>query len=243
MSLFNWFSGKSTPPAVASDKSGAPLVPGKPTAGPSDRSAAGPGNQGEGRRLKRHARREQLYHAIRESFTHAGVLSATYRFKVLSLDQYGGEFLVMVDVEQSFDHRAERLADIAAKIVHTARTHHEIGVTSVYWRVALSAASPADKTAAPRVTRPAPLQSHDTPGPPPKKAPNFRYDPIQDDEVAAFKQALAAASANSPQPTDTSGKARSNPRSYALLTGFEDTEMPESASAPALSATQYGDLN
>jgi hypothetical protein len=28
-----------------------------------------------------------------------------------------------------------------------------------------------------------------------------------------------------------------------LLTGFEDTEMPESTSTPVLSATQYGDLN
>ncbi len=210
---------------------------------PSDRSAADSGNQSEGRRLKRHARREQLYQAIRESFTHAGVLSATYRFKVLSLDQSGHEFLVMIDVEQSFDHRAERLADIATKIVHIAKTHHEIGVTSVYWRVALSAASSLDKAVVPKVARPAPTQSHDTSSPPPKKAPNFRYDPIQDDEVAAFKQALAAASANSPQPTDAPGKARSNPRSYALLTGFEDTEMPESASAPALSATQYGELN
>ena len=243
MSLFNWFSGKSTPPAVVSDKSGVPLVRGKPTALPSDRSAVDSGSQSEGRKLKRHARREQLYHAIRESFTHAGVLSATYRFKVLSLDPAGGEFLVMVDVEQSFDHRAEKLADIAAKIVQTAKNHHGIGVTSVYWRVALSAASPADKAAAPKVARPVATQSHEISSPSPKKAPNFRYDPIQDDEVAAFKQALAAASANSPQPIDTPGKARSNPRSYALLTGFEDTEMPGSASTPALSATQYGDLN
>ena len=243
MSLFNWFSGKSTPPAVASDKSGASLVRDKPMALPSDKSAVDSGHRSEGRKLKRHARREQLYQAIRESFTHAGVLSATYRFKVLSLDQSGGEFMVMIDVEQSFDHRAEKLADIAAKIVQTAKNHHEIGVTSVYWRVALSAASSTDKAVAPKVAQPAPTRSHDTSSSPPRKMPNFRYDPIQDDEVAAFKQALAAASANSPQPTNAAGKARSNPRSYALLTGFEDTEMHESPSVPALSPTQYGDLN
>ena len=243
MSLFNWFSGKSTSPAVASDKSGASLVRNKPTALTSDRYTVDSGNQSEGRKLKRHARREQLYQAIRESFTHAGVLSATYRFKVLSLNSSGGEFLVMIDVEQSFDHRAERLADIAAKIVQTAKNHHEICVTSVYWRVALSAASSTDKAVAPKAARPAPTQSHDISSPAPKKAPDFRYDPIQDDEVAAFKQALAAASANSPAPTNAAGKARSNPRSYALLTGFEDTEMHESPSAPALSPTQYGDLN
>jgi hypothetical protein len=38
-------------------------------------------------------------------------------------------------------------------------------------------------------------------------------------------------------------KTRSRPHSYTLLTGFEDTEMAESASSPALSSTQYGDLN
>jgi hypothetical protein len=42
--------------------------------------------------------------------------------------------------------------------------------------------------------------------------------------------------------TDASVKQRSGLRSYTLITGFEDTEMPESSAAPALSATQYGEL-
>ena len=66
--------------------------------------------------------------------------------------------------------------------------------------------------------------------------------------MAAFKQALQAASAQGPAAGSESNvkkdgvKVKSGPRSYALLTGFEDTEMPESASSPALSSTQYGDL-
>ena len=215
----------------------------KPVALPPDRLAVDPGNRSEERKLKRHTRREQLYQAVRESFTHAGVLSATYRFKVLSLDQAGNEFMVMMDVDQSFDHRAEKLADIAAKIVQTAKTHYEICVTSVYWRISMSDAPSIDKAAASKLAQPAVTQSRDAVNPAPRKTPNFRYDPIQDDEVAAFKQALVAASANSPVSTDATGKARRNPRSYTLLTGFEDTEMSESASTPALSATQYGDLN
>ena len=241
------------PPVVAPDKDGGSVVHDiqgrsrsmrdKPTALPPDRLAVDSGNRTEERKLKRHARREQLYQAVRESFTHAGVLSATYRFKVLSLDQAGNEFLVMMDVDQSFDHRAEKLADIAAKIVQTAKTHYEIRVTSVYWRVSLSAASSPVKAVAPKMAQPAAMQSRDAVSPTSRKTPNFRCDPIQDDEVAAFKQALVAASANSPVSAEATGKARSNPRSYTLLTGFEDTEMPESASTPALSATQYGDLN
>ena len=50
--------------------------------------------------------------------------------------------------------------------------------------------------------------------------------------------ALHATSAN-----EAAAKNRSPLQSYTLLTGFEDTEMPESAAVPALSATQYGDLN
>ena len=34
-------------------------------------------------KLKRHTAREQLYVAIREAMTRAGVLSASYKFKVL----------------------------------------------------------------------------------------------------------------------------------------------------------------
>lgn len=202
-----------------------------------------PTNRSEERKVKRHARREQLYMAVREAFTHAGVLSATYRFKVLSLDQAGNEFLVMMDIDQSFDHRAEKLADIEARIVQIAKTRYEIRVTSVYWRVSTSAAARSAKAVAPEVVQAATVQTPEAVSPAPRKMPNFRYDPIQDDEVAAFKQALVAASANSPVSADATGKARSGPRSYTLLTGFEDTEMPESTSTPVLSATQYGDLN
>ena len=77
----------------------------------------------------------------------------------------------------------------------------------------------------------------------PKPLAGRRYEPIQDDEVAAFKQALASAAGSNPTTTDATGKPRSGPHSYTLLTGFEDTEMTESNPLPALSNTQYGDLN
>lgn len=56
-------------------------------------------------RLKRHARREQLYVGIREAMTRAGVLSASYKFKVLSLDQPGDKFMVMMDLAKGFGGR------------------------------------------------------------------------------------------------------------------------------------------
>ena len=262
MSFLNWFSGKSAPSVAAPGKNGASLVRDmqersrplrdKPAVSLPDRLAGEPGSRSEERKLKRHARREQLYQAVRDAFTHAGVLSASYRFKVLSLDQAGNEFMVMVDVDQSFDHRAEKLADIASKIVQTAKVQHEISVTSVYWRVATSAVPPVGKTDALKMAQPADIGAQEAAVPAQRKTANPLnpgYDPILDDEVAAFKQALVAASANgpasagSPVSANAAGKERRNPRSYTLLTGFEDTEMPESSNAPALSATQYGDLH
>jgi hypothetical protein len=253
MSLFNWFSGKSKPSTVASDKDRGSMVPhsrgrsrsarDKPASVPPARPAVDTGNRSEERKLKRHARREQLYLAVREAFTHAGVLAATYRFKVLSLDQAGNEFLVMLDVDQSFDHRVEQLADIEARIVQIAKTRYEIRVTSVYWRVSMTTATQNIKAVAQEVVQATAEQAPQAVSSGIRTGPHFRYDPLQDDEVAAFKQALLAASANSPVSADAAGKARSGPRSYTLLTGFEDTEMPESASTPVLSATQYGDLN
>lgn len=240
MSLFNWFSGKPGHAKAAGDSSPAPVREKPPVAMP-QRLAADAVNRSEERKVKRHARREQLYVAIREAMTHSGVLSASYKFKVLSLDQRGDQFLVMVDVDQTVDGRPEHLAMIEAKIVQTAKARFEMLVTSVYWRIDTHGASAARSKNSHHEPVVVPQVSEHVA--PPVKKPASRYDPIQDEEVAAFKQALAAASASSPSSTDSSGKIRSGPRSYTLLTGFEDTELPESYAAPVLSNTQYGDLN
>ena len=249
----NWFTGRSTPPpkALASApgsvvrRGGVRLRPArhKSISLPPAKDVAAPANHSEARKVKRHARREQLYLVVRGAFTHAGVLSATYRFKVLSLDQTGNEFLVMVDVDQFFDHRAEKLAEVEARIVQTAKTGYDMRVTAVYWRVATPAAIRNSETVARAAVKAAVVQHPGAANPVPSKTSSFRYSSIQDDELAASKPALVAASADRSVAANAAAKARNNPRSYALLTGFEDTEMPESARMPVLSATQYGDLN
>ena len=250
MTLFNWFSGKSSPTKGGDDGAGSGQSGGRfasaasrPQNSAPPRPVADPTNRSEERKLKRHARREQLYIAVRESMTHSGVLSASYKFKVLSLDQRGDQFLVMMDVDQGFGHQAEKLAEIEKKIIHTARVRFEILVTSLYWRIDTHGSPGSPKPVAHEGDHAASLHNRSDTTRPVIKKPAPRYDPILDDEVVAFKQALAAASANSPVATDESGKIRSGPRSYTLLTGFEDTEMPESSTAPVLSNTQYGDLN
>jgi hypothetical protein len=188
----------------------------------------------EGSKLKRHARREQLYVAIREAMTRAGVLSARYKFKVLSLDQPGNEFLVMLDLGKDFDGAPEQLGAIEALIVQNAKARFEITVPAVYWRMdAATTGKPQPRHA-----------DEDTAELSPHAKSRGAYEPIHSEEVSAFKQALLAASAHGPTAAaESGGQSRSSAHSYTLLTGFEDTEVAEQASAPALSATQYGHLN
>lgn len=236
MALFNWFSKKSDnagqPRSHDSHGRTQPLNAPKPELDALNPSAI--------RKIRRHARREQLFIAVRETMTRSGVLAASYKFKVLSLDHVGDQFLVMVDVDSTLGHQSEKLLAIEASMVQTAKARFEILVTAVYWRMDASAVTGIAKPLTQRLT------STDKAGflasaPAVRVVP--RYEPIQDEEVAAFKQALAAASGSSRTATGASGKSRSGPHSYTLLTGFEDTELPESSAAPALSATQYGDLN
>ncbi|MDO8370292.1 MAG: hypothetical protein V4639_10090 [Pseudomonadota bacterium] len=266
MSLFSWFSGtssndqhvsgKARPDADSSgltrDERTRPVAGARPRA-----SVPTPLKTGEHageQKSQRHAKRELLYAAVREAMIRAGVLSASYKFKVLSLDPRGDQFMVMMDLAQEFGGQTDRLAEIEVMIAQSAKSRYNIRVTAVYWRMneLVSVGRPRPTTHG--------AQPHSAPAALPEPAvaavavaavgtaaaapATSRFEPIQDDEVAAFKQALAAASAGGGAAQVAKGvSTRSGPHSYTLLTGFEDTEMPEMpVSAPALSATQYGDL-
>ena len=203
-------------------------------------------DRSETRKAKRHARRELLYVAVREAMTRSGVLSSSYKFKVLSLDQRGNQFLVMMDVAPTLSRQSEKLTEVEAMIVQTSKARFEIMVTSVYWR--MSGTAGADVARLPSYDS-IHLQTQATESNARgesaalKMSPGARFEPLQEDEVAAFTLALAAATASSQATAQAaSPKGSSGPHSYTLLTGFEDTERPGTSSAPALSTTQYGDL-
>ena len=184
-------------------------------------------NHIEMRKAKRHARREELYIAVREAMTRSGVLASSYRFKVLSLDQNGKEFLVMVDVAETLDPHSEKRNQIENAIMQTARARFEIAVTSVYWRTDDKMALDLAPTAGPRTST---------------------FPETYRAAGAALSASHSSASTSTSSSTSehantavTGVKTRSGPHSYTLLTGYEDTEMPESSAAPTLSATQYGE--
>lgn len=313
MSLFSWFSRKPAPPKPrpAAEPSGllnadatVPLHPGrsgKPLVEPP------PPEHAANRKNERMERRELLYTVVRDAMVRAGVLSASYKFKVLSLDQRGRQFLVMMDLAREYGGETVRLSEIEALIAQTAKTRYDILVTAVYWRindhvavgipqkgVAPQGAAlpvPAAPVAAAPVRRPPvaapapvvapanpifPIASAPAPAPtaapvaaapqrpavPPATAaparppvaapvgeqrPAPRFEPIEADEVAAFKRALANAAGATAAPA-AAAKPGVPVRSGPLLppaqpTGFEDTEMPGADSpSPDLSSTQYGEL-
>jgi len=249
MAFFNWLSGDSSRrasgkragnPAAHMDRKQAKSERSKPADTAPEHAAPGAEARGESGKVKRHARRDQLYVAIREAMTHAGVLSSGYKFKVLSLDPRGNEFMVMVDLAHGFS-QPEKFGEIEKQIIQHAKARFEITVPAVYWRMDDIAAM--KRPAAPDGAKPA--------------AP--RYEPIQAEEVAAFKKALLAGATRERTPerpatkpsarvpdraaAASGSKSRQGPHSYTLLTGFEDTEMAPSPTLPALSTTQYGDLN
>lgn len=221
------------------------------------KAASAPGGSSARRKADRAGRRELLYAVVREAMVRAGVLSASYKFKVLSLDSDGRQFLVMVDLLHGAGGDFANLGEIEALIAQSAKARHKILVAAVYWRindpVSGGKADPRQHARAPDShpnvdSQPAAL--HSVPGP--MVAPSAHgpaYEPIQADEVEAFKRALVAGSRPAPL-TDTpggalgpDGKGHHGPRSYTLLTGFEDTEMPDGdQKTQLLSGTQYGEL-
>jgi hypothetical protein len=249
MSLMSWLfpsrkHSKSAPPSTGSGahrKASREPAPGK-------------------RKVERAARRELLYAVVREAMVRAGVLSASYKFKVLSLDTEGRQFLIMVDLARGTGGDAGNLSEIEALIAQSAKARHGMEVTAVYWRINDHVAvGRADARRHPRApdsqppadSRPAALHSVPEPMPAPPTARGPAYEPIQADEVEAFKRALVAGSRPAPLTAtpagegahDASGKGHHGPRSYTLLTGFEDTEMPDAdQKTQLLSGTQYGEL-
>ena len=241
-------------PSKADSPAGAPRKAGSKSA-----TGAEPGK----RKTDRAARRELLYAVVREAMVRAGVLSASYKFKVLSLDTDGRQFLIMIDLARGATGDAGHLAEIEALIAQSAKSRHDLVVTAVYWRLnepaavgrpgARQSSRSGDSQPMPLDSQPAPL--HSAPAPLVATARSGgAYEPIHAGEVEAFRKALVAGSTGpvplsaargtpraAARPADGSG--HNGPRSYTLLTGYEDTEMPDAdQKSPLLSGTQYGDL-
>jgi hypothetical protein len=224
MSLINWLSQKS---AVKSTTSPAPEEPAASQTSPAAQDSRPP----QGRRAERVERREQLYAVVRHAMSSAGVLSASYKFKVLSLDSRGASFLVMMDMMSKASEDPQRRAEIEAVIAHNAKSRFEIVVAAVYWRLSDYVAAGLSNRQAQTGKPLAPVE------------PARRADPINADEVLAFKNAFSAQGKGTPLfasgEIQKSGKRTATP---SVQPDFADAHDAEERVSP-LGPTQYGDLN
>lgn len=90
----------------------------------------------EQRRADRMGRREALFGIVREIMLRSGILSSAYKFKVLSIDQKGRHFLVLLDLSLDLAHSepAERLLEIEKMIAEASMSRMQVVVQAVYWR-------------------------------------------------------------------------------------------------------------
>ena len=219
MTLFSWLSPKKKPVPVPESSGLSRMESTKPVG--RVEAAGTPNGQPANRKNERMARRELLYGVVRESMTRVGVLSSSYKFKVLSLDPRGRQFLVMIDLASKFGGETHRLAEIEAMVAQSAKSRFDILVTAVYWRlnehVAVgmpgsrsqpmqgtpSRPAPLESGPAALNSGPAPLDSGPAPlaaAPVSKPVPlqpaaaqaTTRFEPLHPDEVNAFKRALAS---------------------------------------------------
>lgn len=251
MSLFDWFSSKKTAkPQPLGESSGLSRMEAtRPVKSVKDLGKpSSPAQHAANRKSERMARRELLYVVVREAMARVGVLSSSYKFKVLSLDSRGRQFMVMMDVALEFGNDAARLAEIEALIAQSSKSRHDIMVTAVYWRVNEYVATGLPRKAAPGAAHKAAmggareLAAVAAAALPVAFAAAHGPDPIDDSEVAAFRKALASGAM--PLEAAPAAAAEKIEKSYGLLNGYEDTEMPDQENdAEALSGTQYGSLN
>jgi hypothetical protein len=261
MSIFSWFSNKKVESqTISPDSSGLGHVDATVPVAPSERvrtKLAQPlANHGANRKTERLERRELVYAVVRDSMTRAGVLAASFKFKVLSLDVGGYQYLIMVDLAHKAAGDTARLAEIEAMVAQAAKMRHGILVTAVYWRVnehvtaGLSSVQPATNAQGMqgsfRELQKSTLESQVSPVPTTAAASGkqiAKYEPLQADEIASFKRALESALPTA--PLSAPGQiTKSGPRNPTPQPDFEDTQVvsPEERHSP-LSVTQYGDLN
>ena len=264
MSLFGWFSRKqsATPKTLEQTGAVAPSASNQPTGMDGQLS----GDAAEARLLARKTenaalreqlrtqaltRREQLYGVVREAMLRVDVPVSSYKFKVLALDQSGRLYLVMIDLAANLNHEAAQMVEVESLIAQSAKSLHDIVVSAVYWRTTenlggIKAQSAEidgsdSRTAQPKPQSPPIADTVKKAEPATDGNAGAHYEPLQTDEMLAFKRALAA-TATPPPPV---APVRPPARAYSpLATGYEDTQVvsPDTR-PPGLGGTQYGDFN
>ena len=118
MSLFDWLMPKSKLHKNAASHAAVAVPSHSATNGHAPESDL---------KAQRQERRERLYAVVREAMLRSEVLASRYKFKVLSLDTHGRQFLVMVDLLDPRAVSPERFSVIEQLIIsHAAQDRKSV---------------------------------------------------------------------------------------------------------------------
>lgn len=129
-------------------------------------------------------RREMLFEAIKVTMQAHGILSASYKFRVVRNDKRGHQYMVLVDLSTDFLDNREggpaRLVEVGAAIAKNAAARYNLLVSGVYWQIneQIQAFAPSRPVSLPA--------SQDAASPPP---PVQRRERATAEELAAFEAA------------------------------------------------------
>jgi hypothetical protein len=130
-------------------------------------------------------RREMLFEAIKVTMQAHGILSASYKFRVVRSDRRGHQYLVLVDLSTDFLHnregRREQLAALGAALAKNAAARYDILVSGVYWQV--NGQLRGFEAGRPEASR----GEGDSEAPP--SPPRRRHERATAEEMAAFEEA------------------------------------------------------
>ena len=145
MSLFNWLFRDQAPqqPAMPESSGLSRMEATRPAVRRSGQEVPFSNAQPANRKGERIARRELLYSVVREAMMRAEVLSPSYKFKVLSLDSGGRQYIIMMDLAHEKGKQSGWLAEMESQMVRRARKSHDITVMAVYWRIRQTAVAGA----------------------------------------------------------------------------------------------------
>lgn len=134
-------------------------------------------------------RREMLYEAIKVTMEAHGILSASYRFRVVRNDRRGHMYSVLMDLSTDFMHNREgrpgQLVALGAAIGKNAAARYGILVSGVYWRVneQIQGFEPSRPGTEPDADAAAPEPEPEPDLPPPRRG----HERARAEELAAFE--------------------------------------------------------
>jgi hypothetical protein len=239
MSFLNWFNRKGAlPESMPSQHSG--LGQADVTVPMHRPGQAAKHADASGRRSERLERRELLYGVVRECMNGAGVLSSTYKYKVLSLDASGRQYLIMVDMPRADLVDPAQFTVIEGSIARSAKERYDILVTAMYWRINDQVSAGKDRQPAPVATPVAEAEAAPAAANTKAHSAAPEAQALLEEEVQAFKRAVAAG-ARSAAPVRSGEVVRSGRFNPEPVQDFSNTE-PFDTTSP-LGTSQFGGLN